>query len=109
MFRFAGLPNNGFLEMVEAPKKRQDEEVGLMLQLSDGTRLEGTYKPSTSLLDILKALCPEQATATDLVAVYMRTEVPALKLESTTLKDLGLFKGRAILRIIHRDPESSRT
>lgn len=109
MYRFTGLPNNAQLEMVEVQKKRQEQEVGLVVQISDGSRVEGTFKPPTPLRDILQQLCPEELAADDLIVIYMRTEVLAEKLAATTLKELGLVSGRAILRLIHRDPNAAKT
>lgn len=107
-FRFSGLPNNAQLEMVEAQKKRQDTEVELVVQISDGTRLEGKFKPSISIFGVIQQLCPNELSGDDLFAIYMRTEVASDKMESTTLKDLGLISGRAIVRIVHRDPNAAK-
>lgn len=109
MYRFTGLPNNAQLEMVEASKKRQEQEVVLVIQLIDGTRVEGTYKPSMSLADVLQEVCPDERAAPDLVAVYMRTEVVQDKLAETMLRHLGLTSGRAMLRLIRRDPAAPKT
>lgn len=107
-FRFSGLPNNAQLEMVEAQKKRQDAEVELVVQSSDGLRLDGKFKPNTTLLDIIQQLCSNELTGTDLFAIYMRTEVASDKLGETSLKDLGLICGRAIIRLVHRDPNAAK-
>lgn len=107
-FRFSGLPNNAQLEMVEAQKKRQDAEVELVVQPSDGTRVEGKFKPSISISSIIQQLCPHELSGDDLCAIYMRTEVASDKMESTTLKDLGLISGRAIIRLVHRDPNAAK-
>lgn len=107
-FRFSGLPNNAQVEMVEAQKKRQDAEVELVVQPSDGTRVEGIFKPNISILSIVQQLCPHELSGDDLFAIYMRTEVASDKMESTTLKDLGLISGRAIVRLVHRDPNAAK-
>lgn len=107
-YRFSGLPNNAQLEMVLAQKRRQDAEVELVIQLGDGTRLDGTFKPNATLLNIIQQLCPNELTGADLFAIYMRTEVPSDELKSTTLKDLGLISGRAIVRLDHRDPNAAK-
>lgn len=107
-YRFAGLPNNALLEMVEAEKKRQDSEVELVVQLGDGTRLTGQFGPSETLLQVIEKLCPNEKTGNDLFAIYMRTEVPSDKMGETSLKDLGLLSGRAIIRLIHRDPNAAK-
>lgn len=107
-YRFSGLPNNAQLEMVEAQKKRQDAEVELVVQLGDGVRLDGKFKPNVTLLSIVQQLCPNELTGADLCAIYMRTEVASDKLETTSLKDLGLISGRAIVRLVHRDPNAAK-
>lgn len=109
MFRFTGLPNNAHLEMIEAQKKRQEQDVMLVVQILDGSRVEGTYKPSVTLDKIFEELCPTERAYSDLVAIYMRTEITHDKLPDTTLKQLGLVGGRAIIRLIRRDPEAEKT
>lgn len=108
MYRFSGLPNNAQLEMVEAQTKRQETEVELLVQLPDGTRLEGTFKPSLTVLDILEQLWPEHSSTSNLVAIYMRTEIVYEKMSATSLKELGLVGGRAILRLIQREPDAAK-
>lgn len=107
-YRFAGLPNNASLEMVEAQKKRLDAEVELVIQLGDGARVTGQFKPNKTLLEIIQQLCPNENTGADLFVIYMRTEVSSEKLGETSLKDLGLLSGRAILRLVHRDPNAAK-
>lgn len=104
MFRFSGLPNNAQLEMMEAKVPRKEEDVVLCLQLEDGSRFTENFKPSTLLVDILKKLSPESLND-DTVVIYMRTEIYGNSLSTTTLKNLGLTGGRAILRVIHKKPE----
>lgn len=108
MFRFTGLPNNAHLEMVEAQKKRQEQDVMLVVQLLDGSRVEGTYKPSVNLGNILDELCPTERALADLIAIYMRTEITHDTLSVTTLKQLGLVGGRAIIRLIRRAPDAEK-
>lgn len=108
MYRFSGLPNNAQLEMVEAQAKRQEADVELLLQVPDGTRLEGKFKPSITVYDILEQLWPAHRSTSNLVAIYMRTEIVYEKMRETTLKDLGLVSGRAILRLIQREPDAAK-
>lgn len=109
MYRFTGLPNNAHLEMVEAQKKRQEQDVMLVVQLVDNSRVEGTFKPSVNLGEILHELCPVERAAIDIVVIYMRTEITHDRLATTTLKQLGLVGGRAIMRLIRRDPTAKKT
>lgn len=104
MFRFTGLPNNAKLEMVTAAKKRIESEVVLGVQLEDGSRLSGSFKPLAMLCDVLENLCPEEANKENAVVVYMRKEIFGDNIKTTSLKSLGLTSGRAIIRLVHKDP-----
>lgn len=109
MFRFSGLPNNAQLEMVEATKKRTEADVTVMLQLEDGSRQSEQFQPATTVLDIVGKLGGSRSDATDIVIIYMRTEIYGDALSTTTLKSLGLTGGRAAMRMIHRQPEQLKT
>lgn len=105
ILRFTGLPNNAQLEMVPCTKKRKVSNITIGIQLENGERLTGEFLPSTPLLEILKNLCPDVNLDTA-VLIYMHREINGVEaLESTTLRSLGLSNGRAMLRLIHRDPE----
>jgi tether containing UBX domain for GLUT4 len=108
MFRFAGLPNNSNLEMVEVENKRVEGDLVICLQLEDGSRLNGNFPPSANLREIITKLCPEKSSPDQKpVVVYMRSELHSEALDTTTLKSLGLSSGgRALLRLINTDPEA---
>ncbi|CRK90410.1 CLUMA_CG004151, isoform A [Clunio marinus] len=108
MFRFAGLPNNCTLEMVEAKKKRIEQDLTICVQLEDGSRVNGSFPSSTSLKDVITILCPLKSSEDQSpVVIYMRSEIFGDALEKTTLKSLGLSSGgRALIRLINTDPES---
>ncbi|XP_050068990.1 tether containing UBX domain for GLUT4 [Anopheles maculipalpis] len=110
MYRFSGIPNNALLVMAKAKQTRTEDDVIVQLQLEDGTRSDnGTFKPSQTLLDVLVALCPARAIAeAHPVLVYMRREVYWEQLATTTLKSLGLTRGRAALRLLKRLAEQSK-
>lgn len=103
MFRFSGLPNNAQLEMIEATKQRTEADVTVMLQLEDGSRQSGQFQPATTVLEIVNGLGGSRND--DIVIIYMRTELYGDALQSTTLKSLGLTGGRAMMRMIHRQPK----
>lgn len=113
MFRFSGLPSNCDLEMVVAKVIRKDIEdnaVVIVVQTETQGRLEGTFKPGSTLMEIILKLCPEESSAeTNPVIIYMRTDVQAEKLATTTLKSLGLTSGRGLLRLIHKSAEELKT
>lgn len=109
ILRFTGLTNNALLEMVSCTKPRLKSNVVIGLQLEDGQRLTGEYTPDITLADILKSLCPDQDLE-KAVLIYMHREIYGIStLEKTTLKLLGLTHGRAMLRLIFRDPEQLKT
>lgn len=107
-FRFSGLPNNCTIEMSEAKNKRVEQDVVVCLQLDDGTRLNGSYKSSKTLHEIITELCPEKSHDNPVV-IYMRSEVFGDALKTESLKTLGVSGGRVLLRLINSDPESLKT
>lgn len=107
-FRFAGLPNNALLEMVPAQKTRHNSEVELVVLTTAGNRVQGIFKPDDRLYDIFQHSCPEECNYDDLLAVYMRTEVTVDKFPTTSLKDLGLLYGRAMIRLMRRSPDAAK-
>ncbi|XP_058175802.1 tether containing UBX domain for GLUT4 [Anopheles ziemanni] len=110
MFRFSGLPNNALLEMVQAKQARTEEDVTILLQLEDGTRPSGTFKPSDTLLHVLQTLYPDRSPGDAFrLMVYMRCEVYWDAMSTTTLKSLGLCNGRATLRLLQRMPGTANT
>ncbi|XP_043469265.1 tether containing UBX domain for GLUT4 isoform X2 [Leptopilina heterotoma] len=106
-FRFTNLPNNAQLEMVPCIKKRELLNITIGLQLEDGHRLMGDFQPNTLLNEILLSLAPSESTETAVV-VFMHQEISGKDLENTTLRSLGLTKGKAMLRLLHRDPNSKK-
>lgn len=100
-FRLSGLRNNAELQLVKAKKRRDDAEVEIVIQLESGTRFNGEFKPNATLLEIIEQLCPNELTANDVSAVFMRTIIENDKLGETILKDLGLISGRAIVKLMH--------
>ncbi|XP_021181445.3 tether containing UBX domain for GLUT4 [Helicoverpa armigera] len=106
--RFSNLPNKAMLEMVEADKKRQESNVTIGLQLEDGERRTADFAPNTALYDLIISLAPGELNSLDQPTIlYMRQEVvgePALK--EKTLRQLGLIKGRAILRLLNKQAEA---
>lgn len=106
-FRFTNLANNAQLEMVPCIKKRELLNITIGLQLEDGHRLMGDFQPNTLLNDILLSLAPSESTETAVV-VFMHQEISGKDLENTTLRSLGLTKGKAMLRLLHRDPNSKK-
>lgn len=114
IFRFSGLPANCELEMVptrNGPRKDIDQnDVGIVLQTEARGRLEGTFKPGNTLLEIITQLCPEEADlSSNPVIIYMRSDVQGTQLAEVTLKSLGLTSGKGLLRLIHKSAEELKT
>lgn len=113
MFRFSGLPTNCELEMVPAKEARKDVSDNvctIVLKTEEDGRVEGDFKAGTTLMEIIKSLAPEESDlSTNPVIIYMRTDVQGEKLETTTLKTLGLTSGRGLLRLIHKNAEQLKT
>ncbi|KAJ8716097.1 hypothetical protein PYW08_013382 [Mythimna loreyi] len=106
--RFSNLPNKATLEMVEADKKREEVNVTIGLQLEDGERRTADFAPNTSLYDLITSLAPGELNSLDLPTVlYMRQEVVGeTALREKTLRQLGLIRGRAILRLLNKQAEA---
>ncbi|XP_032689359.1 tether containing UBX domain for GLUT4 isoform X2 [Odontomachus brunneus] len=104
-FRFTGLPNNAQLEMVACTKARSTSNVTICIQPEDGERVMREFSPNTTLAQALTDIYPDP----DLdraVLIYMHCEICGKEaLEKATLKSLGLSSGKAIIRLMYRDPE----
>lgn len=77
-----------------------------------GNQLHGTFKPSTTLFEVLTTLLSLDDLKVDSnpVVIYMRRSIQGENaLKETTLKNLGLTGGRAMLRLLHRSAEQLNT
>ncbi|KAH0946061.1 hypothetical protein HN011_005217 [Eciton burchellii] len=109
IFRFTGLPNNAQLEMVACKKARSLSNVTIGIQLENGERATREFPPNVTLALALTEIYPN-SDLERAVLIYMHREVYGREtLEKTTLKSLGLNSGKAILRLIYRDPEQLKT
>ncbi|KAJ0178277.1 hypothetical protein K1T71_006100 [Dendrolimus kikuchii] len=106
--RFSNLPNKAMLEMVEADKKRQEVNVTIGLLLEDGERRMADFAPNITLYDIITSLAPSELSSLQHPTIlYMRQEVTGVNaLREKTLRQLGLIKGRAILRLLNKAEEA---
>ncbi|XP_066250223.1 tether containing UBX domain for GLUT4 [Euwallacea similis] len=105
-FRFSGLPNNACLELMAAKKNREEGDVALAVNLENGSRITDVFSPNTTLLSVLNKVCPENAAPDrNPVVIYTRREIYGQELEICTLRSLGLVGGRAMIRVLNRNPE----
>lgn len=121
-FRLSGIPNNAVVDLkVLESGPRQFENVTISLQLDDGSRLTpADFKSdSTSLFSVIEhysslnenlielkqALNDNLSQETNLYPTisYLNEQITGLKqLKLTFLKDLGLTKGKYILKFLNR-------
>lgn len=107
IFRFSGLPNNAQLELAPVTKVRLESDIILAVNLENGNRLVENFTPSQTLVGILEQLCPEYLSGEKSpVVIYMRQEIFGKKLETVTLRSLGITGGRAMIRVIDKAPEN---
>lgn len=105
---FLGLPNHCKLEVVPSTAQA-GQKVKIALQLEEGGRVIGEYSSNDTLDQVYDKALSKIEPKPDLqpVIIYMRQEFVGTELFSqTALKKLGLTGGSAVLRLIHRNPES---
>lgn len=105
ILRFTGLPNNAQLEMVPCTKTRLNSTVTIGVQLETGERLMADCMPSVTLVEVLERVGLDEDLE-KVALTYMHREIYGTDtLKKTTLKSLGLNSGKAVLRLIHRNPQ----
>ncbi|XP_036319604.1 tether containing UBX domain for GLUT4 [Rhagoletis pomonella] len=111
IFRFSGLPNNCLLEMSQTERRRTESNVNICVQLEDGSRVQGQFKPSNNLWEVVEELGAEAIKSySSPVAIYMRQEIIGKnRMAETTLKSLGIFEGRAMFRVMDKTAEELKS
>lgn len=112
IFRFSGLPNNCLLEMHPTDKKRVAMPVDICVQTEDGSRKQARFTPDDNLWHVLQQLQGDAGLQKfeSPVILYMRREILGKEqLSTTTLKSLGILEGRALLRLLDKQPEELKT
>ena len=100
--RFAGIPNNATVELVELEEgeRREDGEVVVCLQLPSGERRVTNFTPSATLAEVVGEEGAGAGEGEQRVVVYMRQEVVGEEeLKAMTLRRLGLTSGKCLLRL----------
>ncbi len=92
--------------MVESSKKRADSVIEVCLQFEDGSRKSGNFNSTSKISTIFQDLCPEKGSADQHpLVIYMRKEVFGQELETTNLKKLGLYSGKAMFRLMNKNDD----
>ncbi|OXU22330.1 hypothetical protein TSAR_007650 [Trichomalopsis sarcophagae] len=104
VFRYANIPNNASLEMIKCKIPRKLSNVTICIQLESGDRLTGVFPPTENIENIFKQLTVEY-NVESAVVVYTQREIYGKYFATVTLKSLGLVGGKALFRLLHRDPE----
>ncbi|CAF0878902.1 unnamed protein product [Adineta ricciae] len=111
-WRLQSIPANATLEMRKLEDRRSTDDVNVQLQLPDNSRYSGWFEPTVTLQEMLDwyRIQPESMVAaidismSDIynscpVCTYMSEEVIGeYALTNTTLRDLGLTGGTAVIR-----------
>lgn len=73
-----------------------------------GERRTADFPPNTSLYELVELLAPTEFKAFEHPTImYMRQEVTGVSaLQEKTLRQLGLLRGRAILRLLNKSEEA---
>jgi len=106
--RYANLPNNGLLEMVEAAKPRTASLVTVNVGTDAGLRLMDDFPSTATLREVLAQLeskagsevllIPPPDSQQQPLLVYSMRRISHDQLDTTTLKSLGLVSGKCMFR-----------
>ncbi|XP_067120877.1 tether containing UBX domain for GLUT4 [Centruroides vittatus] len=113
IIRFSGFPNNALFELAPVETRRIENDITVGLQMESGERLMHDFKPSTNLWDIIchwkkeKGELKNDNEFGEPICIYMRKELVGEEtLKSTTLRNLGLTGGKAVIRFLYRQPDT---
>jgi len=116
--RFSGLPNNATLDMEELSQEDIErlrssvEQVTVCLQL-ETERMVADFASSTDLKTVMEQWrhkLGEKKEGEVAVMVYMRQEIVGdEQMKKTTLRSLGLTKGKGLFRFFYKLPEVLKT
>ncbi|XP_011496389.1 PREDICTED: tether containing UBX domain for GLUT4 [Ceratosolen solmsi marchali] len=105
IFRYSNISNNASLEMVKCKNPRKVSNVGICIQLENGDRLTGEYFPNVNITTILQDLNIQYNT-NSAVIIYTQREICGKDFETVTLRSLGLGSGKALFRLLERNPDT---
>lgn len=104
--RFANLSNNAQLELKRLSGPRPDGQVTVAVSTEGDDRKTGRFISSTSLYEVISQTTgfPKIKKGHQIVCIYMRKEIFGEEnLKSTSIRNLGLTSGNAVLRVTSRE------
>ncbi|UJR14786.1 hypothetical protein I4U23_001774 [Adineta vaga] len=115
-WRLTAIPTNALLEMYKLEERRPLSDVTVQLQLPDSSRHAGSFQPSMVLREMLNWYrCQPNSSLAVFdnsmhngeqlypVCSYMSEEIIGdYALSNTTIRELGLTSGAAVIRYNHR-------
>ncbi|XP_058793588.1 tether containing UBX domain for GLUT4 isoform X2 [Phymastichus coffea] len=90
--------------MVKCKIPRKVSNVTICVQLENGKREIGVFSATVTIEKILDNLGIEFNTETAII-IFMHKEIYSKEFETTTIKSLGLTNGKALFRLLQRDPK----
>lgn len=103
-FRLSGIANKAKLELFEDIQK--SEVVNIALQLDSGGRVMGKIANTATIAQTIQSIGKDLGSVPSVM--YLQRKIGAEKFGTTTLADLGIFKGSALLRLQEVKEESSQ-
>lgn len=110
--RLSGVTNNATLDMKRMDTPRKFQDVVIVLQCPDGSKLsQKSFTPNSTSFEMIlqayqeesgvvkSALSQDETTGTYMTCTYVNDQICGIyQLRNTTLKDLGLLNGRGLIR-----------
>lgn len=110
--RLTGIASNATLDLRKSDTLRKYQDVIIVLQLIDGTKLAPkSFRPDITTFEMilqsyktesetLRAALESDNSDTHLTCVFLNEQICGLyQLKNTTLKDMGLLNGRVLIRV----------
>ncbi|KAL7639428.1 UNVERIFIED_CONTAM: hypothetical protein RMT77_009929 [Armadillidium vulgare] len=114
--QYSNIPNRAQLELVEAEKRRQELNVIVNLVTNEGQRLIHEFSSSSLLWDVLiyhdtiegnDFSLPYESSNEEPFIVYTMRKFSGEELKSVTLKSLGLYGGKCMMRYNTQQKETN--
>ncbi|XP_078035567.1 tether containing UBX domain for GLUT4 [Augochlora pura] len=109
ILRFTSIPNNALLEMAPCTKARPKSIVTICLQSETGEQTIKEFTPDITLAELLLQVYPDRDLDKTALTYIHREVFGTQALKETTLKLLGLTNGKAVLRLLYRNPKEINT